>query len=155
MVHGWEWEREGFTKNKALEQGMEKEFTDLFPWHAVCGILVPWSRTEPRSLAVRAGNPNQWAAREFPRSTSLFRQSRRLFPGKDDAWKQRDRKKLLGCREMGREEADNAWVIGRQRPAHERFWMTGLDFTSLTGEPQEGRVVEWVDQILERAFWSK
>lgn len=56
---------------------------------------------------------------------------------------------------MGTEEADNAWVMGRQRAAHERFWMTGLDFTSLTGEPQKGRVVEWVDQILQKSLLAQ
>lgn len=85
------WYMDGSEKGKVsqrikhLSRAWKRISTDLLPSHAVCGILVPRSRTEPRSLAVRARNPNQWTAREFPRSTSLFRQSRRLFPGKDDS----------------------------------------------------------------------
>ena len=34
--------------------------------HLAYGILVSWSGTEPRPLAVRTWSPNHWTAREFP-----------------------------------------------------------------------------------------
>ena len=39
----------------------------LLPWvyHAVCAVLVPWTRIEPRPLAVKAWSPNHWTTREL------------------------------------------------------------------------------------------
>ena len=36
---------------------------------AACGILVPQPGMEPRPMAVKAGSPNHWTAREFPLKT--------------------------------------------------------------------------------------
>ena len=43
-------------------------FIYLLFWlhHAACGILVPQSGIELRSLAVKVQSPNHWATREFP-----------------------------------------------------------------------------------------
>ena len=43
-------------------------FIDFFvgPYHAACGILVPWPGTEPGPLAVRAQSPNYWTTGELP-----------------------------------------------------------------------------------------
>ena len=37
-----------------------------WPFQAACRILVPQPGMEPRPMAVKAGSPNHWAAREFP-----------------------------------------------------------------------------------------
>ena len=37
-----------------------------------CGFLIPWPKTEPRPLAVKAQSPNHWTAREFPGSLAYF-----------------------------------------------------------------------------------
>lgn len=42
-------------------------FTFIFwPHLAVCGILVPWTGTEPVPPAVNVQSPNHWTQREFP-----------------------------------------------------------------------------------------
>ena len=34
-------------------------------YHMACRILVPWPGIEPGPLAVKVGNPNRWATRDF------------------------------------------------------------------------------------------
>ena len=38
----------------------------FWPCFMACEILIPWPRTESRSLALKAVSPNNWTAREFP-----------------------------------------------------------------------------------------
>ena len=38
----------------------------LLPCCVACGILVPQSGTEPRTIAVKARSPNHWITRAFP-----------------------------------------------------------------------------------------
>ena len=43
-----------------------------WPFQAACRILVPQPGMEPRPMAVKAGSPNHWAAREFPLKTVVL-----------------------------------------------------------------------------------
>ena len=68
-------EKINFLIYKDLSTNMEKYlFKNLFiywPHHVTCGILVPQTGIEPRSLGVRAQSPNRWTTREFSKATSL------------------------------------------------------------------------------------
>ena len=60
-----------------------------------CGILVPQTGIEPRSLGVRAQSPNCWTTREFSKATSLQLNLKKEVGGGGGRQKLRHEQKIL------------------------------------------------------------
>ena len=56
-----------------IKSFVSKSFFFIWLHHMACGILVPWSGTEPGPSAIRAWSSNPWTARKFFLIFSLFK----------------------------------------------------------------------------------